>query len=185
MQFMVDVEKAIEASLFIINKLGGECDIHKLFKILYFAEKDHLAKYGRPITADRFIAMKDGPVPSNIYDAIKTVRGDAKKPISFDAHAVFSVRDKHYVSAKRYSDNDYLSETDIECLDESLALHKHLSYGGRVDASHDSAWKNTKLNSDIDYIDIAKAAGAKESLMEYIICNMENQNAFSYSVNGR
>ena len=40
MNFEMNIDKSIEASLFILNRLES-CDIHKLFKILYFSEKNH------------------------------------------------------------------------------------------------------------------------------------------------
>jgi len=37
-------------------------DFHKIFKIIYFADRQHLADWGRPITGDTYIAMEAGPV---------------------------------------------------------------------------------------------------------------------------
>src|SRR6056297_2388937 len=70
-------EKLIQVSAYILKRLGGTSDMHKLFKVLYFAEKDYLSKFGRMITGDNFIAMKYGPVPSMIFDIFKVVRGDS------------------------------------------------------------------------------------------------------------
>ena len=41
---------------------------------MFLAEKYHLVRYGRPITGDRYDAMKDGPVPSFTYDLFKKHR---------------------------------------------------------------------------------------------------------------
>ena len=46
-------------------------DPHKLAKLVYFADKEHMLDYGRPITGDRYMAMEYGPVPSFIYDLVK------------------------------------------------------------------------------------------------------------------
>jgi uncharacterized phage-associated protein len=81
MKFQFDEKKAIAAILYILKKVsdqGAKSDLHKLFKILYFAEREHLATWGRPITGDFFIAMQYGPVPSHIYDMIKSVKGDSR-----------------------------------------------------------------------------------------------------------
>ena len=51
--------------------------MHKLCKILYFADQRHLSLYGRSITGDTYIAMQYGPVPSNVDDILKAVRGDS------------------------------------------------------------------------------------------------------------
>lgn len=71
-------EKSMQVILYISNRLK-RTDFHKIFKILYFADQAHLSEYGRPISGDVYIAMKDGPVPTKIYDIFKAVRGDSFK----------------------------------------------------------------------------------------------------------
>ena len=43
----------------------------RLLKLLYIADRQMLAKTGRPITGDRVVAMDNGPVLSQTYDLIK------------------------------------------------------------------------------------------------------------------
>lgn len=62
-----DANKSLQAVLYVVNRLKRR-DFHKIFKVLYFADRTHLIKYGRPITGDTYIAMEYGPVPSMIYD---------------------------------------------------------------------------------------------------------------------
>lgn len=68
------IEGTIHLLLYILQKLGGRSDIHKLFKILYFAEQKHLVRYGTAISQDHYHAMKNGPVPSIAYDIYKSVK---------------------------------------------------------------------------------------------------------------
>lgn len=42
--------KMVNAVLYNVDKLKRK-DFHKIFKILYFADRDHLAKYGRSVTS--------------------------------------------------------------------------------------------------------------------------------------
>jgi len=70
-------EKTLNAILYIASKMGGAVDMHKLSKTLYFADSEHLSKYGRSITGDVYIKMKYGPVPSKTDDILKAVRGDS------------------------------------------------------------------------------------------------------------
>jgi hypothetical protein len=62
--------KTLNAVLYIVNKIERK-DFHKIFKILYFADRNHFADYGRPISGDNYIKMEDGPVPSNLYDILQ------------------------------------------------------------------------------------------------------------------
>ena len=151
------------------------CDFHKLFKILYFAEKEHLSKYGRTITGDRFIAMKDGPVPSNIYDIFKVIRGDSIFTTDIDFSKEFEVKFKHYIHMlNKDFDMEIFSESEIECLSDSINENKDLSFGILRDKSHDKAWGAASRDNDISIFDIAKAGGANEELLKYISITTEN-----------
>ena len=63
-------QKTIEVVLYILNETGG-IDFYHLFKIIYFAEMKHLAKWGHRILSDPLCAMDYGPVPTMLYDAVK------------------------------------------------------------------------------------------------------------------
>ena len=178
MNFILDIDKAVESSLYVISRVKI-CDIHKLFKILYFAEQQHLSEYGRTITGDTYIAMPNGPVPSFIYDAVKFVRGD--KPyfnIDRDLKSEFDVFRHKYIGAKREANVAYLSASDIECLEKSLAENSHLSFDDLTDKSHDDAWSGAYDNGDMDLFDIASAGGANTEMLKYIQTNIENQKSF-------
>lgn len=70
-------DKAVNAILYSLQQLGGKTDMHKLCKILYYADQRHLSMYGRSITGDTYIAMQFGPVPSCVDDILKALRGDS------------------------------------------------------------------------------------------------------------
>ncbi|WP_255566960.1 MULTISPECIES: Panacea domain-containing protein [unclassified Photorhabdus] len=72
-----DSEKAIESILYVAST-APISDIYHVGKILYFADRLHLERYGRLITGDNHLAMKDGPVAENAYDIIKVARGDGR-----------------------------------------------------------------------------------------------------------
>ena len=76
MKVQFDKTKTLNALLFVANRVQRK-DFHKIFKVIYFADRQHLADWGRPITGDTYIAMEAGPVPSRLYDMLKIVRGDS------------------------------------------------------------------------------------------------------------
>ena len=88
-RFSFDPEKGIEVLLYIADKTK---DIYKILKILYFADKLHLSKYGRFISGDYYIAMKHGPVPSRSYDIIKIARGENPNIYDIDIKELFDLR---------------------------------------------------------------------------------------------
>ena len=65
---MVDYKKEVifNAALYVANKLPKEqCRLHKVFKILWFADMEHLKKHGRSITGAKYSpAWAAGPPSS-------------------------------------------------------------------------------------------------------------------------
>lgn len=174
---MFNTEKAIAAIKLVLSNMDTKsCDFHKLFKILYFAERKHLAQYGRAISGDKFIAMKDGPVPSNVYDVLRVLRGDSIFHSSIDFTKYFAVKSGHYIFLLDDNlDMDIFSESEIECLMDSIEENKNLSFGILRDKSHDFAWESANRNDDMSIFDIAKAGGANDDLLRYISVTVENR----------
>jgi uncharacterized phage-associated protein len=179
-RFRFQEEKAIAALLYIARQLislknpKAKPDLHKIFKILYFADQKHLARYGRPILGDFYIAMDHGPVPSQVYDMVKIVRGDTFFEPGRDYDAFFEVRD-HYIHPKQKPSMDLFSESDLECIDESFRENKFLSFNQLKDKSHDEAYCKAAKDDKISYRKMAKLAGANASMLAYIQEVAENE----------
>lgn len=177
--FKFDEEKALGAVSLVLLNSGGHCKFHKLFKTLYFAERKHLVKYGRPIFNDTYVAMKNGPVPSMVYDIVKIVKGESAY-YSQEANArfatFFSVNDHTVSVIPKEIDLDVFSESEIECILESIEENKFLDFQSLTDKSHDLAWQNVGPNQKINVLDIAKAGGANDEMLKYIVLNLENEN---------
>lgn len=160
-------EKALNAVLLIARKVPRP-SMHQVAKILYFAEREHLAKYGRPIVGDKYIAMIDGPVPSSIYDIFKDLRGD-RGPIDVSRYEkYFRMADKKEIAPVGEVDLDVFSDSEIKMIFKSIEENKRLGYGKRSEKSHDAAWRSTPLNHRIEVSKIAKAGGATDGMVDYI-----------------
>jgi hypothetical protein len=171
-----DILKLKAATLYVMSKFE-DIDILRLFKILYFADKEHYAKYGRRIIPDTFHALPNGPVPTNLYDAIKIAQGkrersmDPALSVIADAISVCGEGCLDYViRLVEAPDMDELSKSDILCLDKSMNENAWLSFGKLSEKSHDLAYDEGKTNhrSRIRPIMMAKAAGASEDMLEYL-----------------
>lgn len=172
------IATTINTLLYIIQKIGGSDDFHKVFKILYLADQKHLARYGSVITEDKYIATKYGPVPSMAYDILKSLRDDGLMAALHDQFTPYIEHDgKYTIRAKSNPDLDYLSESEIQCLNESVSVSGQLTFQKRTDKSHDSAWHNADENGEMSLMDIAKAGGAQNGMIAYIRENIENQDA--------
>ena len=70
MRFRFNEAKATEATAYFLGMRGGRMKYLKLIKLLYVADREAFARWGRPITTDRYVSMREGPVTSNIYNLI-------------------------------------------------------------------------------------------------------------------
>lgn len=175
---LVNIEKSLEVvKLILSNMKDGQCDFHKLFKILYFAERAHLSIYGKLITGDRFVAMKNGPVPSVIYDIFKFLRGDSIFISEIDYSSIIRVVGKQEILLIDHNVNlEILSESELECIVQSIQENKDLSFAALTAKSHDLAWNRAEQNDTISLYDIAEAGGANEEMKHYIHFCFENVN---------
>lgn len=172
-------ETALEAVLYIAQNLGERKDMHKIFKTLYFADSDHLSRYGRSITGDNYIAMSYGPVPSKIDDIFKAVRGDSFfSDCAGSLKTYFHFVNKFVIEPNKKADMDYLSETDVECLNRAILKCKDKTFNELVDMSHDMAWNNTRKDREMSVKDILRENGESEEYAEYISSKLQEENAF-------
>lgn len=168
----------MNAVLYVIGKMGGSVDMHKVFKTLYFADMEHLSRYGRSITGDVYIAMNFGPVPSKTDDIFKAVRGDSFfSDQAGDLKRYFHFHNNYMVRADMECDMDWLSETDVECLDDSIAKCKDKSFQQLTDMSHGLAWQRTARNRAISVKDMLRESGDTEDYVEYIANGLELENS--------
>ena len=176
--FPFDEEKSIAAVLYIIEKVGGSIDMHKLAKILYFADQKHLVKYGRTVVGDEYVPMEFGPVPSHIYSAVK----DINKAMSYKLFAKYLSLDlsagMRVIRSFSKPNLDELSKSDVACVDEAIRENQDLSFDELVKKSHKKAWTNAAQKNlrFISIEDIATEAGATEEMVEYIKDNMSDYN---------
>lgn len=178
-----DIQKIKAATLYILNKCES-MDYFHLFKILYFANREHLATYGRPLINDNFCALENGPIPSFLYDAVKMAIG--KKPkrpdfsLLYDSISSASADYDYQIRANEAADMDELSLSDIICIDKSIDENISIPFRVLSRKSHDIAWQtawNNKQSSPMDMMLIARAGGASDGTLAYIRENVEFNNA--------
>ncbi len=167
--------------LYVLRQLGKETDFIKLFKILYFAQREHLVKYGRGVIGDTFHALRFGPVPSFIYKALQMAQGRLERMPDFDPFLEgIEVSNTSLVSSSVEPDMDELSLSDIACLDKYIEKYRDMNSYKLSNRSHyDKAWKDAFTRSKDDpekdvmtVLDIAKAGNAKSGVIAYIKENM-------------
>lgn len=158
--FRFDRDKAIESLLYIANRIPRP-EIYNIMKIAYFADKRHLARYGRFIFGDQYCALPHGPVPSGAYDICKEARNVNSTGIGFRVG-------KRTVTPLRDSNVRLLSRSDILCLDESISLYDSLTFDQLKKESHDAAYDKTPKNGPISIENIIAETSDAADLLAHL-----------------
>lgn len=128
----------------------------KLIKLLYIADREALSRWGKPITTDRYVSMKEGPVVSNIYNLI----GSEPMP---DGQSIWH---KHIKKVADWDvqllgdpSNDELSRAEENLLKEIFDAHGHKNRWLLVRETHKfPEWTDPGTSSSIiTYREILKA----------------------------
>ena len=148
-RFPFNERKALAAATHLLVEGGGRMPYIRLLKLLYLADRASFLEYGRPITGDRYVAMKLGPVLSTVYDRIKEGVWEGRiRTIGYDAELVGPEL------------TGPLSEAEVTILDEVSKFCEKLDHWKISDLSHDlPEWKETSRNRDIPVERIFEALG--------------------------
>jgi uncharacterized phage-associated protein len=112
-----DFKKITQVLNYIAQKEGGSINYMKALKLLYLADRLHLRKYGRLITDDRLVAMKNGTLGSQAKDIIQ--HKDTLPYVVYEYTEDKLKRDlDNYTITSNFDGIDRLSETDVECVDK-------------------------------------------------------------------
>ncbi len=168
------IDKIKAVVLYIVQNFEDGVDYIKLFKILYFAQRAHLAKYGKVIVDDSFRALKHGPVPTYTYKGLQIAEGKKLLGDFDDFLQNLIVKDKK-VYATTNPDLDYISGAEKRSLDASIEKYKDIDPYDLSVLSHDSAWQEAieRMRDDpqknfMTIIDIARAGNASKEMVDYI-----------------
>lgn len=151
-----NLEKSLQAVLYVANGLQRK-DFHKIFKILYFADREHVSKCGRFITGDTYVRMEYGPVPSSIYNLLK----------HNEYPNLFNIKG-YIVTPKTEADTSYLSASDVHELDDAIERYGSLDMSVLTELSHGFAWNSAAKNGYMSVENILKESGNDKEYIDYI-----------------
>lgn len=139
----MDANIILESFYYLAKKLESPIDKLAAVKLLFFADRYHLRKYGRLISDDTYYALPHGPVASNSLDIINLVltdnnNGTEKNYIKKYDGTAFSAVDNDY-------ELEYLSDSDVEALDFVIAEFGDMKTWDLRDLTHEyPEWKRYK-----------------------------------------
>lgn len=163
-----DVGKITHLLLFVIHSFGGKVEMYRLFAILYFADLQHLLKYGRSITGDSYVAMKDCPVPFNVFSIYKQLAGDTFKGLDVGIKEFFALNTEGQIVAIGQYSSDMIAETEIECLFEVIHIYKNMHDDVLLAKMKDNAWQLSDKNGNISLHHLLHVSNVPEDVCTYI-----------------
>ena len=188
-RFKFDLNKFTACVAYFARQDLPDLDKLKICKLLYYADKEHLIKYGKPVLGDTYIHMDNGPVPSKSLDIFNDVIADDKvysmagEPSNKDYFKKFLKVDKGFLRHRfpvfqlvKDPGLDCLSESEQEALNETLGKYGHYRPGKLIELTHrDAAWKESSMNSEIDYrLFFEEEPHARPEALEYMESMREN-----------
>ncbi len=158
-RFKYDIEKFVACLSFLASNIKN-LDKLKAAKLLYYVDKYHLIRHGRPILGDVYYRLDYGPVPSKSLD----VMNEAISPVKFrdlpqenlellSRYIKVNEERRHPVfETKREHEFDVLSESEKEALQETVKKYGHHSGSDLIKLTHNEAsWLKSEKNGEIDY----------------------------------
>lgn len=180
---------------YILQQMGKGVDYIHLFKMMYFAQEEHLAIYGVPMMYDTFVARKHGPVPSLTYKVLRVAEGKAVDVTgelhSFASDLSISMSEGHQVvtlATGVQCDMDELSRSNIRILDKWIEHCKDIKSFDLSELSHDKAWQKavrqterTGEDTKISLYDMAASGGASKDMLGVVKERQMSRRALSWT----
>jgi uncharacterized phage-associated protein len=177
--FRPKLDKIVELLLYLAHRYPG-ADKYQAVKFFYLADREHLARYGRPITFDNYFALWYGPVASKALDllegdkwVLKEARIDA---LPFDTTAgKKNGSDTIFISNPSRAVNfDLFSKSDIRVFDEILEKYRDSSFHALMKLTHNHeaykrAWRyrrNGGQRAEMYYEEMIDDAKKRAALIE-------------------
>jgi uncharacterized phage-associated protein len=168
--FDFDQNTAIHTLLYVATKVPS-LTYHRLAKIMYYADRLHLERYGRFIFGGSYRAYNYGPVPHDLYGILRAAEKKPGGQSLLGPFRVFRQGQVPFIAALAAPDLDFLSQSDLICLDEAILCWGNKSFGELTSASHDAAWQSAwdnGQNSPILLEHIVKTLPNSEHLLLHL-----------------
>lgn len=114
-------QKSAQAAGRLLQSSGGSAPIMKLVRMLYLADREAILRWGRPITNDRFVFLKHGPVLAQVLELL-TEEDDPRQGPSPWSRLIAQDRNGA-VDLREPPDPGHLSGEERALLDEIASRH--------------------------------------------------------------
>lgn len=163
--FRFSPEKSRAALHWMVSDHPG-IDLHAALKACYFADKDHLNAFQRPIFGATYRAMKFGPVPLEIYEMTK---GEAIWMAELGADRLpWQLNGYRLVRSENVpEDRSSLSDSDQEFFARGLERSLAMNFDERTAATHGPDWQRADFGV-MRYEDMLEDGPEKDDIIVYL-----------------
>lgn len=180
-RFKFSLEKFIACVSYFAEQKLSDLDKLKICKLLYYADKYHLLRFGKPIIGDMYVHLDNGPVPSKSLDIMNEVickdrvfgkdGSSNKEKFEEYLHVKKSVFHPYPVFEEIKPANlDCLSASEQEALRDTVKRYGKYSPPQLIDLTHkDASWQESNNTEEIDYrLFFKDDPEAKAEALEYM-----------------
>lgn len=164
--------KAAQACAYFAAKADKGMDKLKVVKLLYLAERMHLASYHAGMVWDDLFSLKNGPVPSSTLNGID---GNIH-PEVWDEY-LGKHGNKRFAARQLVRDDfDELSNAELRTLEAIWQEHGHRSAGQLVEYTHKECAEYTETDGrrvPIRYEDLLVAVGLPKDDAMQVMADLE------------
>jgi uncharacterized phage-associated protein len=169
--FRPKLDKIVELLLHLAHVRPG-ADKYQAVKFFYLADREHLIRYGRPISFDIYYALSYGPVASNALDLLNKKARDLPfetsiKRLPSDSETVVIGKPKRAVNRELFS------KSDLMIFDEVINKYGKLTFDQLYDLTHEhmaykKAWDSRGYfnRAEMDYADMIDDPVKRQVLVE-------------------
>jgi hypothetical protein len=122
LRFNFNPKKSTQAAAYLLKLNEGDMDKYLWIKMLYWADRESIAKWGEPITGDNAASMPYGQVLSTIYDLTKGARPDLRS--YWDRFISDADADTNRIKLKADPGEDDLSKAELDILKATFERFK-------------------------------------------------------------
>jgi uncharacterized phage-associated protein len=147
LRFRFNVVKFVNAVAYLAQACPNSTKM-TVCKQLYYADKEHLVKYGRPIIGDHYYCLEHGPIPTHGLDMLRHRSNPASNALLEKYVSVIG----DSVHPKQLPDRKVFSKSDLAVLDHVIKKYGELSAAALRRKTHAEApWMNSDDRCPIDY----------------------------------
>jgi uncharacterized phage-associated protein len=166
MRFPFDEGKATQAAAYLLKLSGGKMPYMTLIKLMYLADRAMLAKHGRPITGDKLVSMRHGPVLSSVLNLINNGPEDSSPSPWF---RYIGEPNGYDIALRSESPTGALSRFELNLLEGTYQRYGGMDRWELVDLLHKilPEWRDPGFSSsDIDPAEILRAEDWDETSID-------------------